>query len=273
MVMTLEQPFSRRNRFGGGPKEITIHEDAPKNLRYFVLQLAWHLMWPPPSELLEVLYRVLRVPLNERYGAAPHDSRIAESLIDTCDWFKVYDIIEVLHASYARNDESSGKGNSAVFADEVNEFFIDEGIGWQLVGGKIVTRGGEALETMLAEAMSALETSQRPTAAKHLHEAVEDLSRRPQADLPGAAYHAMGALECVARDLTGDPKATLGEILKRHPNLLPKPLDMALSQVWGYASNEARHVLEGREVSRDEAELLVGLSATVSTYLLRKPTL
>ena len=64
----------------------------------------------------------------------------------------------------------------------------------------------------------------------------------------------------MARDLTGDPKATLGEILKRHPGLLPRPLDTALSQVWGYASNEARHVL-------------VGLSATISTYLLRKPTL
>jgi len=89
--------------------------------------------------------------------------------------------------------------------------------------------------------------------------------------MPGAAYHAMGSLECVARDLTGDPKATLGDILKRYPDLLPKPLDEALSKVWGYASNAARHVVEGREISRDEAELLVGLSAAVSTYLARKP--
>ena len=160
---------------------------------------------------------------------------------------------------------------SRLFTNEINSFFIDEGIGWQLVDGKIVTRGTEAFETMVTEAASVLETSQRLTAAKHLHEALEDLSRRPKPDLPGAAYHAMGSLECVARDLTGDPKATLGEILKRHPGLLPKPLDTALSQVWGYASNEARHVLEGRDISRDEAELLVGLSATVTTYLLRKP--
>ena len=154
----------------------------------------------------------------------------------------------------------------------MNDFFAEEGIGWQLVDGQILTRGPEAFEMLVTEAASALETSERRTAAKHLHEALQDLSRRPEADLPGAAYHAMGALECVARDLTGDAKATLGDILKRHPGLLPKPLDSALSQVWGYASNEARHVLEGREISRDEAELLVGLSATVCTYLLRKPT-
>lgn len=80
----------------------------------------------------------------------------------------------------------------------------------------------------------------------------------------------MGALEAVARDLTGDPKATLGEVIKRNPDLLPKPLDSALSQVWGYASNEARHVQEGREPQRGEAELLVGLAAVMATYLTNK---
>jgi hypothetical protein len=62
----------------------------------------------------------------------------------------------------------------------------------------------------------------------------------------------MGPLEDLARDVTGDPKATLGEVLKRNPSLLPKPLDTALSQVWGCASNEARHVEEGREPGCDE---------------------
>jgi hypothetical protein len=269
MLMALEQPFSKRNRFSGR-KEITIREDAPENLRYAVLQTTLDLGWPP-GRFRNVLCRVLRVSPDARNHWRGEIRHEIQSLINGCDWFKVYDLIEVLYASLAEADESSGEDNAGVFARDINEFFIDQGIGWQLVDGNIVTRGSEAFETMVTEAASALATAERPTAAKHLHEALEDLSRRPEADLPGAAYHAMGALECVARDLTGDPKATLGEILKRHPGLLPKPLDTALSQVWGYASNEARHVLEGREISRDEAELLVGLSATVSTYLLRKP--
>ena len=188
-----------------------------------------------------------------------------QSLIRGCDWFKVYDFIEALQANFGQRGDDS-------FADAINEFFVDEGIGWQLVDSQILTRGPEAFETIVTEAKAALETSERPTAAGHLHDALQGLSRRPKPDLSGAAYHAMGALECVARDLTGDPKATLGDVLKRHPGLLPKPLDSALSQVWGFASNEARHVLEGRGISREEAELLVGLSATVCTYLLRKPT-
>lgn len=80
----------------------------------------------------------------------------------------------------------------------------------------------------------------------------------------------MGALECVARDIVNDPKATLGEILKAYPGLIPAPLDKALGQVWDYASEFARHVREGREVSREEAELVVGLAGTICTYLARK---
>jgi hypothetical protein len=128
----------------------------------------------------------------------------------------------------------------------------------------------EGFEEILKDATAPLEASPRPTAAQHLHEALQALSRRPQADLPGAICHAMGALECVARDLAADPKATLSEILKRYPGLVPKPLDTALSQVWGYASNEAGHVKEGREPSREEAELLVGLVAAISGYLTHK---
>jgi hypothetical protein len=39
--------------------------------------------------------------------------------------------------------------------------------------------------------------------------------------------------------------------------MLPYPLDTALGQLWGYASNGARHLVEGREPDRAEAELLV----------------
>jgi hypothetical protein len=77
-------------------------------------------------------------------------------------------------------------------------------------------------------------------------------------------------LNALARDVTGDQKATLGEILKKHPDLVPRPLDTALSQIWGYGSNEARHVQEGREPEQAEAELLVGLAGSMATYLSKK---
>ena len=52
--------------------------------------------------------------------------------------------------------------------------------------------------------------------------------------------------------------------------LIPKPPDDAVSKAWGYASEHARHMREGRESSYEEAKLTVGICAAVSTYLFKK---
>jgi hypothetical protein len=269
-LMPLNQPFSRRNQYSTA-KEITVREDAPKNLRYFALQAAADLGWQP-SQLRDIVCRVLRTVPDSNNWSDGNMWKEAEWLVERCDWFRVYDIIEAIHALMYKNDEKYRfKTNLAArYAEAVNEFCVEEGIGWQLVNGEIITRGDEPFELVVKEGTTALQTSERPTAASHLHEALQDLSRRPQPDLPGSVYHAMGTLECVARDISGDGNATLGEILKSYPDLLPKPLDEAASKIWGYASNQARHVTEGRAPSREEAALLVGLSAVLSTYLTRK---
>ena len=269
-IVARRQSFSRRNRYAGAAKEIAIREEAPEALRFAVLETARELGWGP-STLRDIVCKVLRVrPDPNNWSEYPNVWEEVEYLVYGCDWFKVYDIIEALYESFAEHGRKKGGDNAERFGDEINAFFVEEGIGWQLADGEIVTRGTEAFESVVKEATVTLEESGRPTAASHVHEALQDLSRRPKADLPGAIYHAMGALECVARDLAGDSKATLGEVLKRNPGLLPRPLGTALSQVWGYASNEARHVEEGRDPSREEAELLVGLAAVVATYLSRK---
>jgi hypothetical protein len=117
---------------------------------------------------------------------------------------------------------------------------------------------------------SALEQTPLQTAQKEIHEAIADLSRRPAADLTGSIQHAMAALECVFRVAADDPNPTLGKLLKHHPGLIPAPLDTAIEKAWGYASNRGRHIEEGNEPTRDEAELIVGVATAVATYLARK---
>ena len=220
--MALEQPFSKRNRLGRA-KEITIREDAPESLRYFVLDMARQLEYAP-SSLRTIICRVLRTrPNTDNWSEYPNiwgevqELDVRMRLVQGLRHHRGND------ASFARNDAKTGQQDAVQFAQAINGFFVEEGIGWQLVNGQIITRGTEAFETMVSEATGALQASERPTAASHLHEALQDLSRRPEPDLAGAVYHAMGSLECLARDVTGDPKATLGEVLKRNPGLLPKP--------------------------------------------------
>jgi AbiJ N-terminal domain 4 len=267
-------PFSKRHNYRGPAPDITIREDAPESLRFTMLEAARAVDWGP-SSLRDVVCRILRVrPDPGNWSAYPNIWDEVQSLVYDASWFKVYDIIEALYAAMSEADDRNYRMDDArtstKFAAEMNALMVDEGIGWQLVDGELVTRGAESFEAAVKDASTALEGSGRPTAAGHIHEALQSLSRRPEADLSGAVYHAMGALEAVARDLVGDEKATLGDILKRHSTLLPPPLDRALSQVWGYASNEARHVVEGRTPTREEAELVVGLAATVATYFTKK---
>ena len=69
-----------------------------------------------------------------------------------------------------------------------------------------------------------------------------------------AIQHAMAALECVAREVTGGLKSTLGRIINDNPELLPAPLDQTIESAWGYASDRARHIREGSVPSYEEAD-------------------
>lgn len=109
----------------------------------------------------------------------------------------------------------------------------------------------------------------KQTTATELHEALRDLSRRPNPELTGAIQHGIAALECLSKDLTGS-KDTLGTLVKNNPALFPSPLGDAISKVYGFASNNGRHLNEGGEPSFEEAELVVGLSGVLCRYLGRK---
>ena len=135
-----------------------------------------------------------------------------------------------------------------------------------MVDGLLERRGEEEFESSVDNARAALEAAALPTAKREIHEALQDLSRRPDPDLTGAVHHAMAALECTAREVVGDPRATLGEVIKRYPDLLPKPLE-AVAKMWGYSSEMGRHVREGRSPAQEETELVVGVAAATCSYL------
>jgi hypothetical protein len=186
----------------------------------------------------------------------------------------VYDIIEAIYDKLSKSQQlalyDESMSTADFFATEINAFFMQNGIGWQLTDGQIQIRGPEVFEEVTRKAIELLDSSTRATARNEIHEALGDLSRRPDPDKTGAVQHALAALECIARDVSGDSKSTLGDILRKHPDLLPRPLASAIEKVWGYASEYGRHLREGREPTMEEAEFLVGLAGAVAIYLARK---
>ena len=178
-------------------------------------------------------------------------------------WFYTYDAIELIAGTLE-------KAEADEFTQSINLYFLRHGIGWQLEEGKIVFRGDDQFEALKSRAVDVLETANKLTAKGEIHEAIKDLSRRPEPDLTGAIQHALAGLECVVREVTGQHKATLGQLVKDNPDVLPKPLGEAVSKLYGYASNNGRHLQEGAPPGVEEAELSVSISASLITYLAKK---
>lgn len=130
-------------------------------------------------------------------------------------------------------------------------------------------QGSYAPETVLREGRDELRRLGKHTTARELHEALYDLSRRPAPELTGAIQHGIAALECLSRSLTGSGD-TLGTLVRRNPTLFPSPLGEAIAKIYGFSSENGRHLQEGNEPALEEAELVVGLSAVLCRYLGRK---
>jgi hypothetical protein len=266
--------FSRRHGYNPPEAEITVRQDAPEDLRSVIVDIAYE-CGLTPTLLRQLTCRVLRVAPNaQNWSEYPNvDGEIRQNLRD-CPWYRVYDTIEAIHTRIGERGVGL-RGNPAMlasdyFTEEINNYFRERGIGWQLVDGQIEVRGAESFEEAVHGGRDALEEAGKGTAASELHEALGDLSRRPEADVTGAIQHAMAALECVARDAADDQNATLGDLIKRHPDLFPKPLDQSLEKAWGYASESGRHLKEGKAPAFEEAELIVGMCGSVCRYLARK---
>jgi hypothetical protein len=265
-MSSIGDSFSKRQGLQAA-KPITIWEDAPKEFRRAVLVAARDDCKFSVHLLREVVCKVLRQKPNSNWSDGPVWDD-AEHRVEFCAWNKVYDIIEEIWASFDKRTgvRVAGKMVAAcdVFEHKVNELTAEFGIGWQLTGGLVQARGDEAHEVILRNAETALDEAGKATALNETREAIADISRRPSPDLTGAITHAMAALECVARDVAGETNPTLGELLRKHPGLLPKPLDQAVEKLWGYASNNARHAKEGNAPTREEAMLIVGLVAALA---------
>lgn len=260
----MSRNFSLRHGYVGSEPEIIVRDDAPSDLRFAVPQIARSVGFRP-TKIRDIVCQVLLIaPDQNNWSDYPNIWEEVLRLLRECDWFKVYDIAEKIWRSLQYDPD-----NQQVFQDELNRCFWEKGIGWQLKDPDgIVFRGGETFSIATSETVEILRQTGRNTAAAEIHESLRDISRRPLPDRTGAIQHAIAAMECVARDIAGEPNATLGKLI---PGLgLPKPLDAAMEKLWGFSSERARHVREGELLDDFEAELVVSIACAVCAFLIRR---
>ena len=261
------ESFSDRYDYRPPAAKISVREDAPVGLRDVIPVIAAS-AGMSLNEIRKAICEVLLIQPNIRNSGEQEVQIEINNLLEFADWYKVYDIAEALYAAVAkgssRNDNMAGKK----FEHLLNNFFVENGIGWELRNGKITHRGSEAFEKSTHEVTDRLDESGFHSAAKEMREALKDISRRSDPDITGAIQHAMAALEATAREVTGQPKSTLGKLVSALD--LPSPLDQAVSKLWGYASEHGRHIRERQSVNLADAELIVSVAGALCDFIAQR---
>ena len=260
----MRERFSKRYGIGSAEKEITIRYAAPDELRYFVATLLLQFYKCTLKQVRSILCTTAMIsPDPSNWGENDYMKSEIESIIERCNWYRVYEIIEVGYEKIVKEEYKEE------FENSINEFFVEYGIGWRMENGELLIRGNESFEEEISATSSTLKDAGLSTSASEIKQAILDLSRIPEPDITGAVQHSGAALECIARKVTGS-KDTLGALIKDHPDIVPKPIDEVVTKVFGFASEKGRHLKEGIVPSFEEAELIVHLSASLCSYLCKK---
>src|SRR5205823_3870613 len=106
--------------------EITVREDAPDDLRYAIVEIA-RSAGMSLKAIRTITCRVLFVAPDRNNWSDSNIREELEGLLADCEWCKVYDVAEDLWRSLEFDYD-----NQRLFADELNRFFREKGIGWEL---------------------------------------------------------------------------------------------------------------------------------------------
>lgn len=260
--------FSDRHGYQPTAVEISVREDAPDYLREAIPSLAFSVGMDSTAMRQTICEVLLKQPDPGNWSDDNVRGEIYWLLGNTL-WHKVYDIVEVLYEKIVKNSEWLNDDAADEFERRLNELFVENGIGWELRNGKITHRGSEAFDKITREVPDRLDESGFQRAKEQLREALKGISRRPEPDITGAIDHAMKGLEAIAREVTGQPKPTLGKLV---PLLdLPVPLDQAVSKLWGFASERSRHIREQQQAPNlAEAELIIFVSHALCDFIVKR---
>lgn len=127
-----QEIFSKRIGIRQVTAKIVVRNDAPIELRGFLYMMMKEYM--SLKKIRDVVCKTINeAPDPNNWGENNFMDSEIQSLIDSCKWYRIYDIIENF---YKELDQS----NRTAFENKINDFFYEKGIGWKVEKGTIVSR-------------------------------------------------------------------------------------------------------------------------------------
>ncbi len=273
--MTYSELFSKRCSLRPTPEGL-MHEDVPTRARVGLYHMVEQFFNQEHREAFLELYHeicvALRIPRDRRSDNDYHASRKIEELINTCEWWQFYDICEVMWLTL---EYPWGKRNE--LSEQANILLQEEQLGFEMRDGKIEKVGSGFVDAQIKEARYLLKEPEFKGADKHFEKAVKALNVRPNPDVENCVKDAVAAIESVGRILINDDKALLDNIVKdmAKDGVIPKPLDQVILKIYAYRGDQpgvAHGMVGPSQVTIDEAEFILAMSAAIIIYLIKKGT-
>ena len=197
-------------------------------------------------------------------------SQFREIFFSNLDWYKVYDLIELIVTKYPI---SLYKDRKRDFIKRCNSVLQRENSAYRIIGSLIVPITSKEEINEIEEALGQKDPF-KPISI-HIKDALNFLSDKKEPNFRNSIKESISAVESMCQIIAKDKKATLGQALKKIEEIIPihKALKNAFSQLYGYSSEEGgiRHALlaEPNVEFEDAKFMLISCSAFVN-YLKEK---
>jgi hypothetical protein len=213
-----------------------------------------------------VLAKALYLALDRRVPSALYDPD-PSALTDRLEWDEFCDACQVLWETLNEQDRDW-------FSNTLNVLLGRHYFGYELRDGLMERVGARVHEAAIAQARGILRDPDLSGPDQQYQKAIAFFNRRPAPDCENCVKEAVSAVEGVARVLLNDKSIVLSEAIKRlkkekkvQPNLV-KLLD-SLYAYRGDAEGVAHALTGEKEVRIEEAEFVLGVSASAIVYLAR----
>lgn len=271
--------FSERHGFVA-PRSILQIDDMDDELRTslwnVVQEIIWdshqsrsHYSYTTHSSLYDLIKRYWRdffkIPVNDIPEYIQNMVQAAREWFFNAEWYEVYDFMEFTASIW---EVSRGR-----FVDAANAVLEREVSGYRLVDNKVVPITSKEELSAIEEALQ--ETESLAGAHTHLSHALALLGDRKKPDYRNSIKESISAVESAAQSITGNPSASLGDVLKYISTKAPMhpALNKSLSLLYGYTSDASgiRHaLLEKSDLDFIDAKFMLAVCSSFVNYLLGK---
>lgn len=218
--------------------EQPIFDDAPKRLRFFVLQFLRENFHEHVA--VGIVARVLSNQTLLIAGLSGNRLWVRiQPLIDRCRSREIYNMLEEIYSGLP----NMSPGTQPHYVEELNQVLSDEGIGWEMdAQGHIQRLLPTAIEEEAENLFRELQATKWSTALGHLKASRKAYNSRPSRDRE-VCSEAFDALESVGKEVFSMPTATLGDVIKaaRAKEIFAPETLAILEKIYALASNNFRH--------------------------------